>query len=198
MGPSPPVCHEIVIFAVDFAQFMSQLILLIVAAAWAAVLLPPLVRARIRNTPGTSVSQFRRQLHTLQRGGRPQPAPLRSMARPFAPATQALRRPLHHVGSHMSHATTAFARPAGARRHARFEGPSFERELVRRRRQNWVVGLFGAAVLSLFLALTTRTMFFAWTFTVATIALIGYCYVLVQLRARRDAVRRQHQFRRVA
>jgi hypothetical protein len=177
---------------------MSQLILLIVAAAWAAVLLPPLVRARIRNTPGTSVSQFRRQLHTLQRGGRPQPAPLRSMARPFAPATQALRRPLHHMGNQVSHATTAFARPVAARRHARFEGPSFERELVRRRRQSWVVGLFGAAVLSLFLALTTRTMFFAWTFTVATIALIGYCYVLVQLRARRDAARRQHQFRRVA
>ena len=74
----------------------------------------------------------------------------------------------------------------------------FERELIRRRRQSWVVGLFSGAVLSLFLALTTRTMFFAWTFTIATIALIGYCYVLVQLRARRDAQRRRHQFRRVA
>ncbi|MGA1638673.1 MAG: hypothetical protein ACO38L_07160, partial [Ilumatobacteraceae bacterium] len=74
---------------------MGNLILLIVAAAWAAVLVPPLVRSRLRNSPTTSVTQFRRQLSSLQRDGRPlqrgsqlplgsMRAPLRDVARPFA------------------------------------------------------------------------------------------------------------------
>ena len=49
---------------------MGNLILLLVAAAWAAVLVPPLVRSRLRNSPNTSVTQFRRQLSSLQQGGR--------------------------------------------------------------------------------------------------------------------------------
>ena len=53
---------------------MGNLILLLVAAAWAAVLVPPLVRSRLRNSPNTSVTQFRRQLSSLQQGGRAQPA----------------------------------------------------------------------------------------------------------------------------
>ena len=64
---------------------MSNLILLLVAAAWAAVLVPPLVQSRLRNSPTSSVSNFRRQLSSLQRDTRPIPrgapgqlAPLRS------------------------------------------------------------------------------------------------------------------------
>lgn len=45
---------------------MGQLVLLIVAAAWAAVLIPPLVRSRIENRPNSSVTDFRRQLNQLQ------------------------------------------------------------------------------------------------------------------------------------
>lgn len=45
---------------------MGQLVLLIVAAAWAAVLIPPLVRSRIENRPNSSVTDFRRQLSQLQ------------------------------------------------------------------------------------------------------------------------------------
>ena len=76
---------------------MGNLILLLVAAAWAAVLVPPLVRSRLRNSPNTSVTQFRRQLSSLQQGGRglsrsgslpvgSMRSPLRDAARPFAPA----------------------------------------------------------------------------------------------------------------
>ena len=52
---------------------MSNLILLLAAAAWAAVLVPPLVRSRLRNSPTSSVSNFRRQLSSLQRDTRPIP-----------------------------------------------------------------------------------------------------------------------------
>ncbi|NDD62344.1 MAG: hypothetical protein EBZ46_08860, partial [Actinobacteria bacterium] len=100
---------------------MGNVILLVVVAAWAAVLLPPLVRSRMHRSPGTSVDHFRRQLTSLQRDGRPlargsasRPgmhrdpyaplgAPLRGVARPFAPAARALGRPLRQVG----HATSS-------------------------------------------------------------------------------------------
>ncbi|MFM7391284.1 MAG: hypothetical protein ACKOI3_05090 [Actinomycetota bacterium] len=180
---------------------MSNLILLLVAAAWAAVLVPPLVRSRLRNSPTTSVSQFRRQLSTLQRDGRPIPragraplAPLRDAARPFAPAARAMGRPLRQVG----HATSSMVRPRGTRQHARFEGEYFERELIRRRRANWFFGLLGVAGVSLLLAITMREMFFVWTFTTASLALGAYCYTLVQWRVKRDHERYRRQFRRVA
>jgi hypothetical protein len=45
---------------------MAQLVLLVVAAAWAAVLIPPMLRSRVENRPNSSVTDFRRQLNTLQ------------------------------------------------------------------------------------------------------------------------------------
>ena len=72
---------------------MGQLVLLVVAAAWAAVLLPPLLRSRLENRPNSSVTDFRRQLNRLQ-SSVPQRAggSMRySMARPLAPSP--LQRP---------------------------------------------------------------------------------------------------------
>lgn len=52
-----------------------------------AVLLPPLLRSRFDGGAVSSVSDFRRQLHTLQRAQVPgTQAPMRAMARPLAPA----------------------------------------------------------------------------------------------------------------
>ncbi|MFN8020582.1 MAG: hypothetical protein U0Q03_03545 [Acidimicrobiales bacterium] len=71
---------------------MGKIILLAVAAAWAAVLLPPLLRSRMENRPGSSVTDFRRQLSTLQRAVPTRSmTPMRSMARPLAPSP--LQRP---------------------------------------------------------------------------------------------------------
>lgn len=71
---------------------MEELVLLVVAAAWAAVLVPPLLRSRIENRPNSSVTDFRRQLNKLQStvpsrasGG------MRGMARPLAQSP--LQRP---------------------------------------------------------------------------------------------------------
>ena len=64
---------------------MTKIVLLAVAAAWAAVLLPPLLRSRSENRPGSSVSDFNRQLSSLQRSVPTRGmAPMRSMARPLA------------------------------------------------------------------------------------------------------------------
>jgi hypothetical protein len=64
---------------------MGQLVLLVVAAAWAAVLIPPLLRSRLENRPNSSVTDFRNQLSSLQRT-MPSRGGMRSMARPLAPS----------------------------------------------------------------------------------------------------------------
>src|SRR5262245_19248816 len=64
---------------------MGQLVLLVVAAAWAAVLIPPLLRSRLENRPNSSVSDFRNQLSSRQRA-MPTRGGMRTMARPLAPS----------------------------------------------------------------------------------------------------------------
>jgi len=68
---------------------MAQLVLLVVAAAWAAVLIPPMLRSRVENHPNSSVTDFRRQLNTLQSTSTPARGTLRGMGRPLA------QSPLH-------------------------------------------------------------------------------------------------------
>ena len=64
---------------------MGKIVLLAVAAAWAAVLIPPLLRSRVDNRPNSSVTDFRRQLSTLQRAVPTRGmAPIRSIGRPLA------------------------------------------------------------------------------------------------------------------
>lgn len=70
---------------------MAQLVLLVVAAAWAAVLLPPMLRSRVENRPNSSVTDFRRQLNTLQSTATPARGTMRSMGRPLA--SSPLQRP---------------------------------------------------------------------------------------------------------
>ena len=69
---------------------MDELVLLVLAAAWAAVLIPPLLRSRIENRPNSSVTDFRRQLNRLQSTVPNRAAGARGgMARPLA------QSPLH-------------------------------------------------------------------------------------------------------
>lgn len=71
---------------------MGELVLLVVAAAWAAVLIPPLLRSRIENRPNSSVTDFRRQLNKLQSTVPSRASgPMRGMARPLAQSP--LQRP---------------------------------------------------------------------------------------------------------
>jgi hypothetical protein len=156
-----------------------------------AVLLPPLVRARLNGSPANSVTNFRKQLNSLENaGGRYPQAQLRGMARPLAPSPRMQRQP-----GPLSSMTGALVRPEGARHHrpAMALNPQ---ALVRQRRQNTVLGLAGTVIISLFLAATTGGSAFVYLFTASFLALIGYCYVLVQMRIKRDNERYLGQFRR--
>ena len=180
---------------------MSKLILIIVGAAWLAVLLPPMVRAKLHGSPSNSVSNFRRQLNSLESsGGRSQQGQLRNMARPLVPSQQyrgATARTSRPQQGALSNLTGALIRPEGVRHH---RAPALlnPQAMVRQRRQNLVVGMAVVTGISLFLAFTTGSSAFVYLFTVSLLALCGYCYVLVQLRIKRENERYLRQFRRVA
>ena len=63
---------------------MAQLVLLVLAAVWLAVLVPPLLRSRVENRPNSSVTDFRRQLTKLQNTATPPRGAVRAMGRPLA------------------------------------------------------------------------------------------------------------------
>jgi Flp pilus assembly protein TadB len=162
---------------------MSKLILLIVGAAWLAVLLPPLVRARLNGSPANSVTNFRRQLNQL-----------RGMARPLAPTQQ---RPAGRAQRPAAYGsmTGALVRQSSARPQYRPQNVS-PAAMQRQKRQNLVFGLAGISFASLMLGVATGSSAFVYTFILSLLALVGYCYVLVQMRVKRDNERYLSQFRR--
>ena len=70
---------------------MQQLIILVVAAAWVAVLIPPMLRSRVDNRPNSSVTDFRRQLNRLQ-SSTPQRGGVRYMGRGLAQSSPLARQ----------------------------------------------------------------------------------------------------------
>jgi hypothetical protein len=175
---------------------MTRIVLLAVAAAWAAVLLPPLLRNRSDNRPGSSVSDFRKNLSSLQRTVPTRSmSPARSMARPLAPSP--LSRPAaagrpqayrtHGATQHHPEYTgelqrrTDRDRMVHGHRHQQAQRIS-RREIVRRRRTNVLFLLVMATVLTVFLAATTKSSAMVYAFAFSFVSLCGYCYKLAQLR----------------
>ena len=192
---------------------MSTVILLIVAAMWAAVLLPPIFRSKI-DRPQSSVDVFRRQLNTLQ-SGVPQrgaygnspygrgAAPMRAMARPFAPAPAARRASLgaapvaSATGGRSHHHTASQGMPRPVNGQVGF-APMSGREMLRRRRTNVLYGILSVNGVSLFLAFTTGSSLMTLLFGAAFLSLVGYCYMLVQIRQQHVNRRTRHNYYRAA
>lgn len=182
---------------------MSTVVILAVAAVWAAVILPPLLRSRVENRPNASVTDFRRQLSTLQRAVPTRTmVPMRGMARPLAQAPQqrSLYGPAHGHSGQVRRAPTQqpLARErmseAGLRRDHAGRGDDTrshrtthmhrvsQREIVRRRRANIVMALVTTVAISGFLAATTKSSGLVYLFALSFVSLCGYCYKLVQIR----------------
>jgi hypothetical protein len=187
---------------------MQPVVLLAVAAVWAAVIIPPLLRSRVENRPNSSVTDFRRQLSTLQRAVPTRTmVPMRGMGRPLAPSPQ--RQSIH-------------GHPGQVRRSQAFQGQAFQgqvfqahavslqgaslqrshggqadntaghrqmhlhkvsqREVVRRRRANVLFVLVITVGITGFLAATTHANALVYAFALSFVSLCGYCYKLVQIR----------------
>jgi hypothetical protein len=163
---------------------MQPVVLLAVAAVWAAVIIPPLLRSRSENRPNSSVTDFRRQLSTLQRAVPTRTmVPMRGMARPLTqvPAQPRTATRQHgHPGS-----VQRIAAPGPREQHHRqmHLHKVSQREVVRRRRANVLFLLIVTVGITGFLAATTHANAMSWTFALSFVALCGYCYKLAQIRA---------------
>lgn len=179
---------------------MGNIVLLAVAAAWAAVLIPPLLRSRMENRPNSSVTDFRRQLSTLQRSVPTRNiGSMRSMARPLAPSGLGrpvsagrpgqVQRPVavqaveHSFDRSTMQGAVLQRRDVRSVQHGRGVRIS-EREITRRRRINVLFFLVVSVVLAAFLAASTQGKPMIYLFLLAGVSLCGYCYKLVQLRQR--------------
>jgi hypothetical protein len=195
---------------------MSQLVLLIIGAMWMAVLLPPLLRSRFDGGAVSSVSDFRRQLNTLQRSQVPgTQGPMRAMVRPLAPSPRTAPMARQHMAPRGAQPRPRLiasdgmleTEPRHRRTHHTAELPRAHyaaetafmspREVVRRRRVNVLYGMIAANAVTLFLGLTTGSTAMVYGFTVAFLGLAAYCYVLVQLR-NQEYLRRYYGQRRAA
>ena len=160
---------------------MSKVVLLIVGAAWVAVLLPPFLRSRMESRPTSSVSDFRNQLHSLQRAvPRSGGAPMRAMARPLVSSRHTYAQ--HPVGYTQARQVQVHG---GAISRTYTPGqlrPTSRREFIHRRRQTVVTWLVGIVGISMFLAFTTANQAMIYLFVMSALVLCGYCYILVQIR----------------
>jgi hypothetical protein len=175
---------------------MQAVVLLFVAAVWAAVIIPPLLRSRTENRPNSSVTDFRRQLSTLQRAVPTRTmVPMRGMARPLTQAPQPSRGHGHPgqvrraaaapVQREYYQTATLEQRPSGNPQHHRqmHLHRVSQRELIRRRRMNVLFMLFVTVAISGFLAATTHASAMIYMFGLSFISMCGYCYKLAQLRS---------------
>lgn len=180
---------------------MQPVVLLAVAAVWAAVIVPPLLRSRVESRPNSSVTDFRRQLSTLQRAVPTRTmVPMRGMARPLTQAPQQrhamhghpgqVRRSPAQPGNRQGMHAVALPGSAPQRSHADHTAGHrqmhlhkvSQREIVRRRRANVLFLLVLTVGITGFLAATTHASAMVYAFAFAFVALCGYCYKLVQIR----------------
>lgn len=146
---------------------MGKIILLVIVAAWGAVLVPPLLRGRQDSRPGSSVMDFRRQLSTLQRSDSLRHgSPMRSMSRPLAPSPGIAQRGQWPQSGRVTSGRHHLSRQS----------------MLRQRRQNVLVSLGLVTMGSAFIAFTTKSDFFIYVFVLTAMSLAGYCYKLSQMR----------------
>ena len=164
------------------------MVLLVLAGIWAAVLIPPAVRARAEGRPGDSISHFRRQLSVLRRTG-PHRASLNGGGRvaggdhwhrphavaPLAPVHGPLR------SARTSPVATMHRAPA---RPVRTAAPTFSASRSRtiRRRRDVLSALVVAVLATLVLGLLPAFRVMLVAHVVADVLLVAYVALLIHQR----------------
>jgi len=137
---------------------VTQLILVVLAVVWVAVLVPPFLRGRREGRPGDSINSFRRQLNVLERAA---PA-----ARPSFPS------------SVMQRSTPVRVPPRG------YVAPATiaSRRRARQRRRQVLQVLVGIALLTGTMAIAAGGGAFLVVNLVVDLVLLAYLALLVQMQ----------------
>lgn len=138
------------------------MVLLVLAVIWAAVLVPPLLRARAEGRPADSIGNFRHQLHVLQRTGPGLVAPANTLRLGMGMG------PYRPIAPGLSIRTVS---PEAARR---------ARTLKRRR--DILFGLLGAMGGSLLLGFIPSLRVLWGLHVVLDVLFVGYVALLVRMR----------------
>jgi len=176
------------------------LVVVILAAMWVLVLVPPLLRSRSEGRPSTSVGSFRQQLATLSRTG-PDPRAARALQRSVVSMHAAERRAAdrnrgrapaaYYYDEYDDYRPYPAARGQAATRAGRVParrpapmGYSVRsgRAEVRRRRQNVLFGLLAAAAVTAVAAFGFGISALIAVHLLIDALLVFYVYLLVQLR----------------
>jgi hypothetical protein len=152
---------------------VTAVVLLILAAIWAAVLLPPWIQSRRENRPGDSIASFRNQLNVLERS---------------TPGFGRVGGTVTHLPRFRPTATSngALARQAAADR------AMPRRAEVRRRRRDVFLTLLGAVGLTFVLALILGGP--VWGLHLA-VDLLFAGYVLMLLKLQQQTAERDMKLR---
>jgi hypothetical protein len=161
------------------------LVLLVLAGIWAAVLIPPAVRARAEGRPGDSIHNFKRQLTVLRRTG-PHRASLHGGGRvaggdhwyrSHASALTPVHGPLR---STRTAPVAAYRAPASALRST--SAASAARSRTIRRRRDILSALLVASFATLLLGVLFSMGIMLVAHVVADVLLVAYVALLVHQR----------------
>lgn len=148
------------------------MVLLILAVIWAAVLIPPALRARAEGRPADSITAFHRQLSVLRRAA-PRTGRGYNGEEPVVDDDAYAYRhvaPMHLVAAHGAPVVGRRAHAAAARRNAR------------RRRRDVFMALLVAASVTLALGAIPALRMLWLVHVAADVLLIGYVALLVRQR----------------
>jgi hypothetical protein len=159
------------------------LVLLVLAGIWAAVLIPPAVRARAEGRPGDSISNFRRQLTVLRRTG-PHRVPAAGGEHWYRPhGSSSALTPVHGP---LRSTRTAPVAPMSHRSPARpvraASATSAARSRTIRRRRDVLTALLVACVATLALGLLLSIGIMLVAHLVSDVLLVAYVALLVHQR----------------
>jgi hypothetical protein len=155
---------------------LTTLVLLILAAIWAAVIIVPLLRAHSDGTLGDSVGSFRRHLSVLERAA---PTGVRPANRLRAPVSQSAIPPYRSVPSNMARTRGTPGRRPGQ---PPTSAALYRRRQAQRRRRDVLFTLMAAMLGSFLLSMVNGLHIMLMVHVVVDLVFVAYIGLLIRMR----------------